>query len=88
MGRPVGAADTGRTWRKGRSERYIALENFDLLFDWTEVRDFVEMWEAGISFPDIAKKMKRHQIELAALLLDLGDAEKIQPRAGGLGGFI
>ncbi|HDR5307702.1 TPA: helix-turn-helix domain-containing protein [Bacillus anthracis] len=64
---------------------YVALEELDLVFDESEVIRFQEMWEEGKTFIDIAKELGRHQLEIAALIMDQADKNKIKSRPMGLG---
>ncbi|PFW87225.1 sugar ABC transporter substrate-binding protein [Bacillus pseudomycoides] len=50
---------------------YIALEEANFLWNEQDVIRFQEMWDRGINIVEIARKLKRHQIEVAVLILDL-----------------
>ncbi|SCC55265.1 Uncharacterized protein BC05F1_04446 [Bacillus wiedmannii] len=49
---------------------YIALEEWDLVFDEIEVIRLQEMWKEGKGILEIAKELGRHQLEIAALIMD------------------
>lgn len=71
--------------KKSRRNLYVALEELDLVFDESEVIRFQEMWEEGETFIDIAKELGRHQLEIADLIMDQADKNKIKSRPMGLG---
>lgn len=71
--------------KKSRRNLYIALEELDLVFDESEVIRFQEMWKEDKSFIEIAKELGRHQLEIAALIMDQADKSKIKSRPMGLG---
>lgn len=71
--------------KKSRRNMYIALEELDLVFDESEVIRFQEMWEEDKSFIEIAVELRRHQLEIAALIMDQADKNKIKSRPMGLG---
>jgi len=64
---------------------YIALEELDLVFDESEVIRLQEMWKEGKNIIEIAVEMGRHQLEVAALIMDQADKNKIKSRPMGLG---
>lgn len=71
--------------KKSSRNLYIALEEANLVFDESEVIQFKEMWKEGQSIVEIAKELGRHQLEIAVLILDQADKNKIQSRPMGLG---
>jgi len=71
-----------------RRATYIALEELNFLWDEDDVLKFREMWEEGLSLPDIAKQLKRKKNEVAVLILDQAEEKKIKPRKGGLWGWV
>ncbi|HHB2093631.1 TPA: helix-turn-helix domain-containing protein [Bacillus cereus] len=71
--------------KKSRRNLYIALEDLDLLFDESEVIQLQEMWKQDKSILEIAKEMGRHQLEIAALIMDQADKNIIKSRPMGLG---
>ncbi|MFY0147850.1 helix-turn-helix domain-containing protein [Bacillus cytotoxicus] len=79
------AAQQKKYMKKSRRNLYIALEELDLVFDESEIIRFQEMWKEGKSFIEIAKELKRHQLEIAALIMDQADKNKIHSRPMGLG---
>ncbi|MBJ8009346.1 MULTISPECIES: helix-turn-helix domain-containing protein [Bacillus] len=79
------AAQQRKCMKKSRRNMYVALEDLDLLFDESEVIRFQEMWEEDKSFIEIAVEMGRHQLEIAALIMDRADKSKIKSRPMGLG---
>ncbi|WP_445661314.1 helix-turn-helix domain containing protein [Bacillus sp. FSL M8-0063] len=71
--------------KKSRRNLYIALEDLDLLFDESEVIRLQEMWKEGKGILEIAKELGRHQLEIAALIMDQADKNIIKSRPMGLG---
>ncbi|WP_442868123.1 helix-turn-helix domain containing protein [Bacillus cereus group sp. TH177-1LC] len=71
--------------KKSRRNLYIALEELDLVFDESEVIRLQEMWKEGKGILEIAKELGRHQLEIAALIMDQADKNKIKSRSMGLG---
>lgn len=73
---------------KERRNIYIALELFDFVWDEQDLEKVRGLWEGGIHLKDMAKYLKRHPIEVFALLLDQSHVGKIGKRPGDLSGFI
>lgn len=71
-----------------QKELYIAYEDLDLSFYPSEVEDVKELWRAGIHFTDIVAKMKKHYLEILALVTDLIDKGKLEPRKNGVIGEV
>lgn len=71
--------------KKSRRNLYIALEELDLVFDESEVIRLQEMWKEGKGIIEIAKELGRHQLEIAALIMDQADKNIIKSRPMGLG---
>ncbi|HDR4483521.1 TPA: helix-turn-helix domain-containing protein [Bacillus cereus] len=71
--------------KKSRRNLYIALEDLDLLFDESEVVRLKEMWKEDKGILEIAKELGRHQLEIAALIMDQADKNIIKSRPMGLG---
>ncbi|MFJ8457300.1 helix-turn-helix domain containing protein [Bacillus paramycoides] len=71
--------------KKSRRNMYIALEELDLVFDESEVIRLQEMWSANKNIIEIAKELGRHQLEIAALIMDQADKNEITSRPMGLG---
>ncbi|MGZ7151911.1 helix-turn-helix domain containing protein [Bacillus sp. BC08] len=71
--------------KKSRRNLYIALEELDLVFDESEVIRLQEMWKEDKGILEIAKELGRHQLEIAALIMDQADKNKIKSRPMGLG---
>ncbi|HDR4709681.1 helix-turn-helix domain containing protein [Bacillus thuringiensis serovar israelensis] len=71
--------------KKSRRNLYIALEELDLVFDESEVIRLQEMWKEGKGILEIAKELGRHQLEIAALIMDQADKNLIKSRPMGLG---
>ncbi|MGW5955977.1 helix-turn-helix domain containing protein [Bacillus mycoides] len=63
---------------------YIALEELDLVFDESEVTRLQEMWKENKNIIGIAKELGRHQLEIAALIMDQADKNEIKSRPMGL----
>ncbi|WP_141114941.1 MULTISPECIES: helix-turn-helix domain containing protein [Bacillus] len=71
--------------KKSRRNLYIALEELDLVFDESEVIRLQEMWKEDKGILEIAKELGRHQLEIAALIMDQADKNMIKSRPMGLG---
>ncbi|PEA06548.1 helix-turn-helix domain containing protein [Bacillus cereus] len=71
--------------KKSRRNLYIALEELDLVFDESEVTRLQEMWKGDKGILKIAKELGRHQLEIAVLIMDQADKNKIKSRPMGLG---
>lgn len=71
--------------KKSRRNLYIALEELDLVFDESEVIRLQEMWKEDKGILEIAKELERNQLEIAALIMDQADKNKIKSRSMGLG---
>ncbi|WP_147787545.1 helix-turn-helix domain containing protein [Bacillus sp. AY18-3] len=71
--------------KKSRRNLYIALEELDLVFDESEVTRLQEMWKENKGILEIAKELGRHQVEIAALIMDQAYKNKIKSRSMGLG---
>ncbi|PHF89968.1 helix-turn-helix domain containing protein [Bacillus wiedmannii] len=71
--------------KKSRRNLYIALEELDLVFDESEVIRLQEMWKEDKGILEIAKELGRHKLEIAALIMDQADKNKIKSRSMGLG---
>ncbi|PFA75849.1 helix-turn-helix domain containing protein [Bacillus cereus] len=79
------AAQQRKYMKNSRRNMYIALEELDLVFDESEVISLQEMWKEGKNIIEIAVEMGRHQLEVAALIMDQADKNKIKSRPMGLG---
>ncbi|MGN4759707.1 helix-turn-helix domain-containing protein [Bacillus sp. GM_Baccil_2] len=79
------AAQQRKYMKNSRRNMYIALEELDLVFDESEVIRLQEMWKEGKNIIEIAVEMGRHQLEIAALIMDQADKNKIKSRPMGLG---
>ncbi|MDA1763212.1 helix-turn-helix domain-containing protein [Bacillus cereus] len=79
------ALQQGKYMKKSRRNLYIALEELDLVFDESEVIRLREMWDEDENILEIAKELGRHQLEIAALIMDQADKNKIKSRPMGLG---
>jgi len=71
--------------KNSRRNMYIALEELDLVFDENEVIRLQEMWKENKNIIEIAKELGRHQLEIAALIMDQADKNEIKSRPMGLG---
>lgn len=61
--------------------------SINLLFKNREVADFKELWNAGISLENIARKLRRKPVEIALLIIDLELQDKLEPRSSGIRGL-
>ncbi|MGG5780724.1 helix-turn-helix domain containing protein [Bacillus albus] len=64
---------------------YIALEEANFIFDERDIIRFHEMWKQDMSLPEMAKVLRRHQSEVALLVIDQADKYMIENRPIGLG---
>ncbi|MBE7099455.1 helix-turn-helix domain containing protein [Bacillus cereus] len=71
--------------KESRLKIHVVLEEANFLWDERDIVYFREMWQEGISFVNICKKLRRHQIEVMLLILDQADLCKIEKRHEGLG---
>lgn len=71
--------------KESRLKIYIALEEANFIWDEREVIRFREMWSQGMSLPKMAKALRRHQAEVALLVIDQADKYMIENRSIGLG---
>lgn len=67
-----------------QSRRYIACEEYNFTWSDAEVVAFRQMWREGTPLPRIAVALKRHQNEVAILVIDQAEQKLIWHRAGGL----
>ncbi|MDA2440071.1 helix-turn-helix domain-containing protein [Bacillus cereus] len=79
------AAQQRKYMKNSRRNMYIALEELDLVFDESEVIRLQKMWKENKNIIEIAKELGRHQLEIAALIMDQADKNEIQSRPMGLG---
>ncbi len=70
--------------------RYIVFDsdNVDIDFSFTtrQVAKVEELWEQGESLEAISEQVRRKPIEVALLIMDRAEREKIQPRKNGIFG--
>lgn len=71
--------------KESRLNIYIALEEANFIWDERDVIRFREMWNQGMSLPDMAESLRRHQAEVALLVIDQADKYLIENRPIGLG---
>lgn len=71
--------------KNSRRNMYIVLEELDLVFDESEVIRLQEMWKENKNIIEIAKELGRHQLEIAALIMDQADKNEIKSRPMGVG---
>ena len=72
--------------KKRRNTRYIACEDYDFTWSDEEIKRFRQMWRQGISLPNMAVELGRHQNEVAILVIDQEDKGYIRQRPGGVFG--
>jgi hypothetical protein len=71
-----------------RQNIYIAGEDYDHVWDYADVKEFIRLWGEGADIRFIAKHFKRPQPEIIFLLVDLAEKRKIKQRQNGLfGGY-
>ena len=71
--------------KESRLKIYIALEEANFIWDERDVIRFREMWNKGMSLPEMAAALRRHHAEVALLLIDQADKYLIENRPIGLG---
>ncbi|AXY07419.1 helix-turn-helix domain containing protein [Bacillus thuringiensis LM1212] len=71
--------------KESRLKIYIALEEANFIWDERDVIRFREMWNQGMSLPEMAEGLRRHQAEVALLVIDQADQYLIENRPIGLG---
>ncbi|CAM4275170.1 hypothetical protein BAMA_15275 [Bacillus manliponensis] len=71
--------------KESRLNIYVALEEANFIWDECDVIRFREMWNARMSLPEMAKALRRHQTEVALLIIVQADQYKIEQRPIGLG---
>lgn len=59
----------------------------NLLFSEEELRDFKELWKAGISVENMAKKLRRKPSEIVLLVFDHAERGLIKNRQQGVYGL-
>ncbi|PEE36083.1 sugar ABC transporter substrate-binding protein [Bacillus pseudomycoides] len=64
---------------------HVALEEVNFIWDERQIILFREMWNSGASLVEMAKRLKRKQVEVAVLILDQADNYKIGVRSEGIG---
>ncbi|MCJ0846041.1 helix-turn-helix domain containing protein [Bacillus cereus] len=81
----MSVASNHEAMKESRLKIYIALEEANFIWDERDVIRFREMWKQGMSLPKMAKVLRRHQAEVALLVIDQADQELITNRPIGLG---
>ncbi|HDR5353823.1 TPA: helix-turn-helix domain containing protein [Bacillus thuringiensis] len=81
----MSVASNHEAMKESRLNIYIALEEANFIWDERDVIRFREMWKQGMSLPKMAKALRRHQAEVALLVIDQADQELITNRPIGLG---
>ncbi|PED84329.1 helix-turn-helix domain containing protein [Bacillus pseudomycoides] len=81
----MGVVKQHECMKESRLKIYIALEEANFIWDERDVIRFREMWNSGMSLPDMAKALRRHQAEVALLVIDQADKYQIEQRPTGLG---
>ncbi|MED1021107.1 helix-turn-helix domain containing protein [Bacillus mycoides] len=71
--------------KESRLKIYIALEEANFIWDERDIIRFREMWKQDMSLPEMAKALRRHQSEVALLVIDQADKYMIENRPIGLG---
>lgn len=69
---------------------YEAFYGYDVDFIWDsrEIRKFRDAWKAGYSIDYMADNLKRNKLDIALLAMDQVREDRIQPRNGGLEGWV
>ncbi|MDO8159651.1 helix-turn-helix domain-containing protein [Bacillus toyonensis] len=79
------AQQTKKYMTKARRNLYMPLEKYDLVFDEEEVTRMKKLWRDNKTLAEIAEEMGRHEVEIAVLIMDQGDKQRINKRSMGLG---
>lgn len=58
----------------------------NMVFEPSEVEEFVRYWKDGYGIKDISKEMKRTPTEILLLVVDRAEIGKIKPRKKGIFG--
>jgi hypothetical protein len=72
--------------RKRYPETYMLFEDIDFYWDERDVLQFDRIWNEGYSLEDIAAYFRRHEDEIALLVIDRARKGYIQPRSTGIKG--
>jgi len=62
--------------------KYIACEHYDFEWEPVELERFRRLWKNGEDIRDIAAKLRRKPAEVAFLVIDQADRNKIKARPG------
>lgn len=79
------AQQTKKYMTEKRRNLYIPLEKYDLVFDEDEVTRMKRLWKENKTLAEMAEEMGRHEMEIAVLIMDQGDKQRINKRQIGLG---
>ncbi|MGQ8856309.1 MULTISPECIES: helix-turn-helix domain containing protein [Bacillus] len=71
--------------KESRLKIYIALEEANFIWDERDIIRFREMWKQNMSLLEMAKALRRHQSEVALLVIDQADKYMIENRPIGFG---
>ncbi|EJS13436.1 hypothetical protein IKS_03515 [Bacillus cereus VDM062] len=71
--------------KESRLKIYIALEEANFIWDERDIIRFREMWKQNMSLLEMAKALRRHQSEVALLVIDQVDKYMIENRPIGFG---
>ncbi|QWH10329.1 helix-turn-helix domain containing protein [Bacillus mycoides] len=81
----MSVATNHEAMKESRLKIYIALEEANFIWDERDIIRFREMWKQDMSLPEMAKALRRHQSEVALLVIDQADKYMIENRPIGLG---
>ncbi|PEJ14340.1 helix-turn-helix domain containing protein [Bacillus toyonensis] len=81
----MSVASNHEALKESRLKIYIALEEANFIWDERDVIRFREMWNQGVSLPEMAEELRRHHAEVALLVIDQADKYLIENRPIGLG---
>lgn len=78
-----------KLWKPKTGYHVFDDEHFalNLIFTDEELEVFKQLWMAGISLKNIAKKMKRQPIEITLLLIDRAELGLVKVRETGIQGL-
>lgn len=80
----VGLVGEDKFKLRPKEQLYFACEGYDLTFTKKEVEQVKSDYKNGIPLLEMAEKLKRDQVEIAILLIDLAEKRRITPRPSGI----
>ena len=69
-----------------QKKKKVTCKNLNLAWDEEAVNSIIEDYNYGLPIWEISQKHKRKEMEVAILIAELAEEERIEPRAGGVYG--